>query len=44
MVSPLVIAGWCGMVTQALQLLPVGNVDGGRMGQVCRGYISLLSQ
>jgi len=34
LVSPLLIAGWCGMVSQALQLLPVGSVDGGRMVQV----------
>ncbi|KAF5828946.1 membrane associated metalloprotease [Dunaliella salina] len=41
LVSPLVIAGWCGLVTQALQLLPVGNVDGGRMVQSAFGRQAL---
>uniref|UniRef100_A0A7S3VJN8 Peptidase M50 domain-containing protein n=1 Tax=Dunaliella tertiolecta TaxID=3047 RepID=A0A7S3VJN8_DUNTE len=43
LVSPLVIAGWCGLVTQALQLLPVGNVDGGRMVQVRVCVLSVVS-
>lgn len=44
-VSPLVIAGWCGLITQALQLLPVGCVDGGRMVQAAygKGTLSLTS-
>ncbi|KAJ9509380.1 hypothetical protein QJQ45_001830 [Haematococcus lacustris] len=37
LVSPLVIAGWCGLVAQALQLLPVGSTDGGRMFQSAFG-------
>lgn len=32
-VSPLVIAGWCGAITTALQLLPVGRCVG-RMRRV----------
>lgn len=28
---PLTIAGWCGLTTTALNLLPVGNLDGGRL-------------
>jgi len=40
-VSPLVIAGWCGLITQALQLLPVGSVDGGRMVQAAYGKQAL---
>ena len=34
MVSPYVIAGWCGLITTALNTLPVGSLDGGRMVQV----------
>jgi membrane-associated protease RseP (regulator of RpoE activity) len=41
LVSPLVIAGWCGLVSQALQLLPVGSVDGGRMVQAAFGRQAL---
>ena len=33
-VHPLLIAGWCGLVSTALNLLPVGAIDGGRMMQV----------
>lgn len=29
-VSPLLVGGWCGLVTTALNCLPVGNLDGGR--------------
>jgi membrane-associated protease RseP (regulator of RpoE activity) len=29
-VSPLVIAGWCGITNTALNMLPIGNLDGGR--------------
>lgn len=39
--SPLVIAGWCGLITQALTLLPVGSVDGGRMVQAAYGKSAL---
>ena len=41
MVSPLVVAGWCGMITQALALLPVGCTDGGRMVQAAHGKNAL---
>lgn len=34
LVSPTLIAGWCGLVTSALNLLPAGRLDGGRMTQV----------
>ena len=34
LISPLAIAGWCGLITNALNLLPVGSLDGGRMIQV----------
>ena len=30
-VHPAFVAGWCGCVTQALQLLPLGCTDGGRI-------------
>lgn len=33
-ISPLAIAGWCGLVTTSLNMLPVGCLDGGRMVQV----------
>jgi len=34
---PMTIAGWCGLVTTALNLLPVGCLDGGRMAQSALG-------
>ena len=34
-VHPLLIAGWCGLISTALNLLPVGAIDGGRLMQVC---------
>ena len=34
LVHPLLIGGWCGLVSTALNCLPVGRVDGGRMVQV----------
>ena len=34
LVHPLLVAGWCSMVSTALNLLPVGRIDGGRMMQV----------
>ena len=34
MIHPTLIAGWCGLVTTALNCLPVGSLDGGRMTQV----------
>lgn len=33
-VHPYLIAGWCGLVGTALNCLPVGSIDGGRMMQV----------
>jgi membrane-associated protease RseP (regulator of RpoE activity) len=33
-VHPALIIGWCGLVTNALNCLPVGALDGGRMLQV----------
>ncbi|EEF36678.1 probable zinc metalloprotease EGY1, chloroplastic [Ricinus communis] len=32
-IHPLVIAGWCGLTTTALNMLPVGCLDGGRAVQ-----------
>ena len=32
-VHPFVIAGWCGIVSTSLNLLPVGQLDGGRLAQ-----------
>ena len=42
LVHPLLVAGWCGMVSTALNLLPVGRIDGGRIMQVrCTSRASL---
>ena len=41
LISPLVIAGWCGLITNALNLLPVGSLDGGRMVQAAFGMQAL---
>ncbi|KAF8071032.1 EGY1 [Scenedesmus sp. PABB004] len=41
LISPLVIAGWCGLITNALNLLPVGCLDGGRMVQSAFGLQAL---
>lgn len=41
LLSPLAIAGWCGLVTTALNLLPVGRLDGGRMVQAAYGRNAL---
>jgi hypothetical protein len=43
LVHPLLVAGWCGMVSTALNLLPVGRIDGGRMMQVRRTSTTSLS-
>ncbi|GAX77963.1 hypothetical protein CEUSTIGMA_g5405.t1 [Chlamydomonas eustigma] len=41
LLSPLVIAGWVGCITTALNLLPLGSLDGGRMVQAAYGRKSL---
>ena len=41
LVSPLVIAGWCGLITTALNTLPVGCLDGGRLLQAAYGKQAL---
>ena len=45
MLSPLVIAGWCGVVSTCFNLLPVGQLDGGRIAQASygRGGLQLTS-
>lgn len=40
-VSPLAIAGWCGLLTTALNVLPCGSLDGGRMIQATFGRKTL---
>ncbi|GAB2235459.1 hypothetical protein Droror1_Dr00025884 [Drosera rotundifolia] len=42
-IHPLVIAGWCGLTTSALNLLPVGCLDGGRAVQGAFGKNALLA-
>lgn len=37
LVHPYFIAGWCALTTQALNLLPVGSIDGGRIAQSAFG-------
>lgn len=39
LIHPFLVGGWCGLVVTALNLLPVGSLDGGRMVQV--GWIAL---
>ena len=34
LIHPLLIGGWCGLVATALNTLPVGSLDGGKMTQV----------
>jgi len=41
LVHPLVVAGWVGLFTNALNLLPVGSLDGGRLVQAAFGKGSL---
>ncbi|RZC77802.1 hypothetical protein C5167_002201 [Papaver somniferum] len=41
-IHPLVIAGWCGLTTSALNMLPVGCLDGGRAIQGAFGKNALL--
>ena len=37
LIHPVLIGGWCGLVATALNSLPVGSLDGGKMTQVvCR--------
>ena len=33
LIHPFLVSGWCGLVVTALNLLPVGSLDGGRMVQ-----------
>ncbi len=40
-VSPLLVGGWCGLVTTALNCLPVGNLDGGRVMLVSKQQLAL---
>lgn len=47
-VSPLMVGGWCGLVATALNSLPVGNLDGGRVmlaayGRDVLAFSSLIS-
>ena len=42
LIHPTLIAGWCGLVTTALNCLPVGSLDGGRMTQVCLSFSTPL--
>ncbi|KAJ7971946.1 Peptidase M50 family protein [Quillaja saponaria] len=41
-IHPLVIAGWCGLITSAFNLLPVGCLDGGRAVQGAFGKNALI--
>ena len=41
LVHPLVVVGWAGLVSTALNLLPVGRLDGGRMMQAAYGSTAL---
>lgn len=34
LIHPVLIGGWCGLVATALNSLPVGSLDGGKMFQV----------
>lgn len=41
LIHPVLIGGWCGLVATALNCLPVGSLDGGKMTQVvCRACSS----
>ncbi|GAV88650.1 Peptidase_M50 domain-containing protein [Cephalotus follicularis] len=41
-IHPLVIAGWCGLTTTSLNMLPVGCLDGGRAVQGAFGKSALI--
>jgi hypothetical protein len=41
MVHPFAVAGWAGLVSTALNLLPVGSIDGGRIVQGAFGKAAL---
>ncbi|EIE26496.1 hypothetical protein COCSUDRAFT_46110 [Coccomyxa subellipsoidea C-169] len=43
LIHPLFITGWCGLVVSALNLLPVGSLDGGRMVQAAYGRSALAA-
>ncbi|VFQ91057.1 unnamed protein product [Cuscuta campestris] len=42
-IHPLVIAGWCGLTTSALNMLPVGCLDGGRAVQGAFGKNAIIA-
>ncbi|DBA95954.1 TPA: hypothetical protein ACH3X1_001475 [Trebouxia sp. C0004] len=41
LIHPLLIGGWCGLVATALNSLPVGSLDGGKMTQAAYGQSAL---
>lgn len=41
LIHPLLIGGWCGLVATALNSLPVGSLDGGKMTQAAYGQSTL---
>lgn len=43
LIHPLLIGGWCGLVSTALNSLPVGSLDGGKATQVT-SWVSLASK
>ena len=36
LIHPLLIGGWCGLIATALNSLPVGSLDGGKMTHVSK--------
>ncbi|CAK0755578.1 hypothetical protein CVIRNUC_002385 [Coccomyxa viridis] len=43
LIHPFLVSGWCGLVVTALNLLPVGSLDGGRMVQAAYGRSALAA-
>lgn len=43
LLHPMTVAGWCGLVTTAFNLLPVGRLDGGRLLLAAYGKDSLYA-
>jgi membrane-associated protease RseP (regulator of RpoE activity) len=41
LIHPFLVSGWCGLVVTALNLLPVGSLDGGRMVQVRASHLTV---